>query len=114
MSAPHRLPCAVVAVALTLSASTWAQQPPSSTASRSAPLATELIQLLDAAQLTSIAAKNDDRYVGALYIPGIQLLVVAGRFSAGDRMGYLLAQKSYKDAYLDLSSASERSWCQRS
>jgi hypothetical protein len=102
----------VAAVALTisvaLSAALVAQQPPSGTASKSAAFATELTQLLDAAQLTSVAAKNDDRYVGALYVPGIQLLVVSGRFSAGDRMGYLLSQKSYKDAYLDLSSASER------
>ena len=108
MSAPHRLPWIVAAVAFILSTPTVAQQRPSDTTSKSAPFATELTQLLDAAQLTSVAAKSDDRYVGALYIPGIQLLVVSGKFSAGDRMGYLLAEKSYKDAYLDLSSASER------
>jgi hypothetical protein len=108
VSAPCRLPCVVVAVVLAAAAHTAAQQPTSDASSKSAPFATELTQLLDAQQLTSVAAKSDGGYVGALYVPGIQLLVVSGKFPAGDRMGYLLAQKSYKDAYLDLSSASER------
>ena len=108
MPALHRLPGVLAAVVLTAWAHAFAQQPPSDTTSKSAPLATELTQLLEAAQLTSVAAKNADSYVGALYVPGVQLLVVSGRFSAGDRMSYLLSEKSYKDAYLDLSSASER------
>ena len=75
--------------------------------SKSAALATELTQLLDASMLTSIAAKNGDQYVAALYIPGSQLLVVSGKFTGQDRMGYLITQKEYRDAYLDLSGASD-------
>jgi hypothetical protein len=84
---------------------------PSSNAieSKSAELATELAQLLDAKKITSIAAPQADQYVGALYMPGVQLLVVSGKFASGERMDYLIAQKSYREAYQDLNSASDRS-----
>ena len=77
--------------------------------SRSAPLATELAQMLDAMKLTSVAAEGRRSTTsGALYVPGIQLLVVRAKFSATDRMNYLLSMKEYRDAYVDLNSASER------
>jgi hypothetical protein len=77
--------------------------------SRSAPFATELAQLLDTMKLNSVATKDDvDHYIGALYVPGIQLLVVSAKYGAADRMNYLLAQKEYRDAYVDLNSASDR------
>jgi hypothetical protein len=80
------------------------------TASRSAPLAVELAKLLDASGLTSLAAKftgDGNPYVAALYIPGSQLLVVTGRFAGPERMAHLIGQKEYREAYLDLSGASE-------
>ena len=65
--------------------------------------------MLDAMKLNSIATKDADlHYVGALYVPGIQLLVVRAKYSATDRMNYLLSMKEYRDAYVDLNSASER------
>lgn len=76
--------------------------------SKSADLAGEFKQMLDTMKLNSFAAKHADGYVGVLYMPGIQLLVVSGKFTSGDRMNYLIEQKSYREAYGDLNSASER------
>lgn len=76
--------------------------------SKSAALAAELCRLLDEKKLDSIAAKeNDNQYVGALYFAGTQLLVVRGRFSTFARMTHLLQNKEFKEAYMDLSGASE-------
>ena len=76
--------------------------------SKSAALASELSRLLDAQKLDSLAAKqNDETFVGALYFPGTQLLVIGGRYSTPERMNYLIGQKMYRDVYADLSSASE-------
>lgn len=97
--------CAVV---LGLPQAVHAQAPQS----KSAPLAAELVRLLDEAKLDSIAARHGteaDRFVGALYFPETQLLVVSARFPAPDRMTYLLREKSYRDVYIDLNSASDRS-----
>lgn len=81
-----------------------AQQAP-----RSIALATELVKLLDEHKLDSVAARQSpDHFVGALYFPGTQLLVVGAKYSAPDRLNYLIAQKQYKDVYLDLNSASEQ------
>ncbi len=77
--------------------------------SKSASLATELSRLLDEMKLDSVAAQQSgDQYVGALYFPGSQLLVVSGKYSSPARMKDLLSRKAYKDVYLDLSSASEQ------
>ncbi len=77
--------------------------------SKSTALATELSQLLDTMKLDSVAAPaGADQYVGALYFPGSQLLVVSGKYSSPARMNDLLGKKAYKDVYLDLSSASEQ------
>ena len=52
--------------------------------SKSAPLAKQLAQVLDAAKLESMAAADPTTgaFVAALYIPGTQLLVVSGKFDA--------------------------------
>lgn len=77
--------------------------------SKSAALATELSKLLDAQKLASVAAKRDGgQYVGALYFPGSQLLVVGSKYSTPARLDYLLGQKAYNEVYADLSSASEQ------
>ena len=82
---------------------------PAGTESRSAPLVSELTQLLTAQHLDSIASNDGapDGYVGALFIPGSQLLVIQAKYSGKDRMSFLLLNKMYKDAYLDLNSASD-------
>ncbi|MBI2187606.1 MAG: hypothetical protein HYU37_10910 [Acidobacteria bacterium] len=75
--------------------------------SNSAGLAAELAKLLDSMKLDSIAAKvQGDEYVGALYFPGSQLLVVRARYSVPERMDEQLAKKAYRDVYIDLNSAS--------
>ena len=73
------------------------------------PLAKELSAALDAAKLDSIAAKDPtkpDVFFGALYFPGIQLLVVSAQYTAPLHMNETIGKKEYRDVYLDLSSAS--------
>lgn len=75
--------------------------------SKSAQLAAELRKLLDAQKMDSIGAKiGTDQFIGALYFPGSQLLVVKARYTAYERMDEALAKKSYRDVYIDLNSAS--------
>lgn len=104
-TASLRIPALVVVIALSAPATALAQN----AGSKSAALAAELVRLLDAQKLDSFAAHADqsaDTYVGALYFPG-QLLVVRARYAAPDRMNSLLTQKSYRDVYIDLNSATE-------
>lgn len=75
--------------------------------SKTAGLTGELVTLLDSMKLDSIAAKlQGDEYVGALYFPGSQLLVVKARYSAPELMDEQLEKRNYRDVYIDLNSAS--------
>ena len=76
--------------------------------SKSATLAAELAKLLDARKQDAIAARGaaPDEYVGALYFPGSQLLVVGAKYTGGERMTLLLGARQYRDIYIDLNSAS--------
>jgi hypothetical protein len=79
--------------------------------SKSAPLAAELCRLLDERKLDSVAARlnaEENVYVGALYFPGAQLLVVRGKFATFARMTHLLETKEFREAYMDLSGASDQ------
>lgn len=69
--------------------------------SKSAALATELTALLDQMKLDSVAGQYADQVVGALYIPGTQLLVVTAKSSA--HFDPMLKQKAYRDVYVDLN-----------
>jgi hypothetical protein len=85
------------------SASAFAQE------TRSASLARELAGLLDSSKLESVAAKDPaepDRFFGALYFPGSELLVVSAKYSAPALLTQKLDSKSYRDVYVDLNSAS--------
>jgi hypothetical protein len=76
---------------------------------KSAALTKELSAALDAAKLDSIATQDPtkpDVFYGALYFPGTQLLVVSAQYSAPIAMNERLSKKDYREAYLDLSSAS--------
>jgi hypothetical protein len=99
----HALTAAAVVALLLATGTVSAQQP----TSRSAVLATELVKLLDQMKLDAVAANRGpaDEYVGALYFPGSQLLVVNAKSSVPDRMKYLMIQKSYKDLYVELNGA---------
>jgi len=76
--------------------------------SKSAPLARQLVAALEAAKLDSIAAKDPaaaDVFIGALYIPGAQLLVISGQYAAPSLLSDRLARKEYRDIYIDLNGA---------
>ena len=95
--------CLAVVLVLSISAAALAQE------SKSAPLAKQLAAALDAAKLDSIGAKDPasaDVFVGALYFPGTQLLVVSAKYAVPLYLNDRLAKKEYRDMYLDLSSAS--------
>jgi hypothetical protein len=90
-------------IVLSLSTAASAQE------SKSAPLAKQLAAALDAAKLDSIAAKDPsapDIFFAALYFPGVQLLVVSGKYSVPQLLTERLAKKEYRDTYLDLNGAS--------
>jgi hypothetical protein len=76
--------------------------------SKSAPLARQLTQALDAAKLDSIAAADPSTggFVAALYIPGTQLLVVSGKFETPDSGTYRIGNKEFRELYMDLMGAS--------
>jgi hypothetical protein len=78
--------------------------------SKSAPLAKQLAAALDAAKLSSIAAKDPGVpgvYIGALYFPGFQLLAISAKYSAPVLLDTRLEKKEYRDVYIDLNSAAE-------
>src|SRR5581483_8032766 len=77
--------------------------------SKSAPLARQLSSALDQAKLDSVATRDPSRpdtFIAALYFPILQLLVVSAKYSAPQLLDAKLAQKNYKDVYIDLNSAS--------
>ena len=77
--------------------------------SKSAPLAKQLAAALDEGKLDSIAAKGPsapDAFVAALYFPGLQLLVISGKYSVPQLLTDRVGRKEYRDVYLDLNGAS--------
>src|SRR5687768_13153479 len=76
--------------------------------SKSAPLARQLAQALDAAKLDAIAAADPSNgaFVAALYIPGTQLLVVSGKFVTPDIGTHRISKKEFRELYMDLMGAS--------
>jgi hypothetical protein len=89
-------------LALSLAAPASAQE------SKSAPLAKQLAAALDAAKLDSIAAgdpEGADVFHAVLYFPGLQLLVVSGKYSVPQLLNTRIANKEYRDVYLDLNGA---------
>src|SRR6266550_1289883 len=100
-----RAACSALAllVALSLSSPAAAQE------SKSAPLAKQLAAALDAAKLDSVAAKDPsapDVFFAALYFPGLQILVVSGKYSVPQLLTERVNKKEYRDVYLDLNGAS--------
>ena len=75
-------------------------------AAKSPVVAKDLTAALDAKKLDAIAAKlpsGSDRYVAALYFPGVQLLVIEGAYPVPQLMDPRIAQKQYRDVYMELS-----------
>jgi len=93
---------ALAAIVSLLASPVLAQEP------KSAALASEVAKLLDQLKVDSIAAKHPeapDQYVGALYFPGSQLLVVTAKYQVPELLNNKLATKAYRDVYIDLNSA---------
>jgi hypothetical protein len=89
-------------LAVCLPSTAAAQAPPS----KSAAVAKELVQVMEAKKLDSIAAKTgtgEGQYAAALYFPNVQLLVISGHYSAPQLMEPRLAAKQYRDTYMELS-----------
>ena len=87
-------------------AALWMPAPANAQASKSAAVAKELVTVLDQKKLDSIAAKvpsGTDQFAAALYFPGVQLLVISGRYSAPLLMEPRLAKKDYRDTYMELT-----------
>jgi len=78
--------------------------------SMSAPLASELAEILSSRQLDAVAARytegnETDRFVAALAFPG-QLLVVSARYAVPVYVVQKIDGGLYRDVYIDLNSAS--------
>ena len=76
--------------------------------SKSPGVVKELVQMLDAKKMNSIAAvdpKTPGNFAAALYFPGTQLLVVSGPYAVPDRINDRLMRKEYDGAYADMSAA---------
>jgi hypothetical protein len=100
---PRVVCCALVALICLSPAVASAQD------SKSAPLAKQLAAALEEGKLDSIAAKDPsapDAFVAALYFPGMQLLVISGKYSVPQLLTERVGRKEYRDVYLDLNGAS--------
>lgn len=78
--------------------------------SRSPAAAEELASLLDRGKLESVAARvpgSPDTFVAALYVPGQQLILVSARYAAPSLLREKILLGRYRDAYVDLYSASD-------
>jgi hypothetical protein len=90
------------ALALVLANPAFAQDPQSSAPAR------ELAQLLADKKLDSVAARmpgTPDEFAAALVFPG-QMIVVWARFSAPAVLNEKIINGAYREAYIDLNSAS--------
>lgn len=86
--------------------------------SKSAPGVAALSKQLDQAKPQSDAMKpryiaardpgEEGRYVAAMYIPGVQILVISAKYATPVLLNEKLISAKYEDIYVDLSSASER------
>ncbi|HEY3158786.1 MAG TPA: hypothetical protein VGJ78_07480 [Vicinamibacterales bacterium] len=76
--------------------------------SKSAASVIEFVKMLDSMKLDSYAVKgaSANEYVGVLYFPGTQLLVVSAKFDTPYRADSLIQMKDYRDLYIELNSAS--------
>jgi hypothetical protein len=79
--------------------------------STSATLAAELVGLLQARSLFSVAAPDpahEGRYVAALVYPKSQILAFAGNYSVPQLLNERLLKQAYRDAYVELNRAADR------
>jgi hypothetical protein len=80
-------------------------------AGTSAELAADLVKLMEQRSLDTIAAAHPTdpgRFVAAMHIRGVQLLVISGRYSAPPLLKEKLIKGDYRSVYLDLNAAAEK------
>ena len=100
-----RRPLALLLAGALMAGVTVGAQAPA--ASESGAKAKELAALLQAKKLEAYAARDamqPGRYVAAIVVPGVQLLVVSASYSRTNDIEYSLYNKKFQDAYLDLKS----------
>ena len=98
----------LLAIVVLVIGSVSAASPPPDVKSRE--LARQLTTALTERGLDAVAAQvpgDSDRFVAALYFPSAQLLVISARYATPEALGAKLAQKQYRDIYLDLSSKTD-------
>ena len=94
---------------LVLLVATLVSAAPVDRTSHSATIATKLAKALSEQRLDAIAAQDPDepdRFIAALFFADSQLLVVSARYASRSLLEARLAQKQYRDVYLDLSGSS--------
>jgi hypothetical protein len=98
-----RIPVMPIVCAMALSAATAGAQAPSS-----ASLTRQLTDTLTARHADAWAVRDPSdpaRFIAALYVPGSQLLVVATPYAAPEVIDARVAQRDYRQAYIDLQTA---------
>lgn len=76
---------------------------------RSSTLVTKLASLMTARHLEAVAARDPeapDRFVAALLMPSVQLLMVSAQYPAPAELQALLNQQNYRDVYAALHQPS--------
>ena len=94
-----------LALGPSVSARTQANQP---AAAASAAKVKELVGLMQSKKLEAVAAKDpggSGRFVAALHIPSVQLLVVSAVYSKPSEMDSRLYYKDFMNAYVDLNTS---------
>lgn len=97
--------CVVVSLALVLSGGVVAAR--GGPAVRSSDAASALVSLMKAQGLDAIAVQDPadpERFVAAMLVPDVQLLVVAAKSTAPEYLRTQLAQRQFRDAYSALFS----------
>jgi hypothetical protein len=102
-----------IAVLVAAAAVSWGVPPAlaAEETSKSAGAVQALTKALTDGKLQYVAARDpseENRFVAAMHFPGVQLLVVSGKYSAPALLNEKLIQGHFQDVYVDLNSASDR------
>ena len=98
----------VAGLCFMLGPSVSAQTSASPATSASAAKVKELIGLMQSKKLEAIAARDPEgsgRYVAALHIPGVQLLVVSAVYNKPSELDSRIYYKDFMNAYVDLNTS---------
>jgi hypothetical protein len=74
-------------------------------------LAGQIVERLGGTEGNAVAAQlagDPTRFVAALHIPGVQLLVISSTYSADALLRERLLRKQFRETYLDLNSGGDR------